>query len=151
MNDVPLILTDSPDVTVADAVGQLEAWGLVVAPGAEFLHEVETHEGIRAVLTATDNPTVLRDVVDRARVRGLPVIVACADEAAWRRAVELHADEWYRTPAPAEEIAARLRTALLRARQSGVALADRMGRTGYEHMLYDAPTGLPTLPVMTER
>src|SRR5690606_32947170 len=53
--------------------------------------------------------------------------------------------------ASADEIAARVRTALLRARQSGVALADRMERAEYEHMLYDNLTGLPTLPVMIER
>ncbi len=150
VRDAPLILTDSPDGSVAEAVGQLEAWGLMVAVGTDFLRTLESHEGIRAVLTATDNPNTLRDISDRARVRGVPVIVACADEAAWRRAVELHADEWYRTPAPADEIAARIRTALLRARQTGVAMTDRMERAEYEHMLHDNLTGLPTLPVMIE-
>lgn len=150
VRDAPHILTDSSDESVAEAVGQLEAWGLIVANGAEFLAALESHEGVRAVLTATENPNALRDIFDRARVRGIPVIVACADETAWRRAVELHADEWYRTPAPADEIAARIRTALLRARQSGVAMTDRMERTEYEHMLYDNLTGLPTLPVMIE-
>ncbi|HEY0970156.1 MAG TPA: EAL domain-containing response regulator [Gemmatimonadales bacterium] len=151
VNTAQLLLTDSADPAVAEAVAQLEGWRLVVATGPGFLRAVDTTEGLCAVLTGTDNPNALRDVFERAHARGLPVIVACADETARRRAVELRADEWYRDPAPPDEIAARVRTAMVRARQSGAALAERVERTEYEHMLHDTLTGLPTLPLMIER
>lgn len=151
MTSTPLVLTDNPDAAVAAAVARLESWRLVLETGDDFLRAVDSMEDVRVILTATQNPNVLRDVLECAHARGLPVLVSCADEAAWRRAVELRADEWYRSPASAQEIVARLRTAVLRAQQSGAALADRVERAEYEHMLYDALTGLPTLPVMIER
>lgn len=129
----------------------LESWRLVLESGGAFLAAIDSLDDVHVVLTATSNPNALRDVVECAHSRGLPVLVSCADEAAWRRAVEVRADEWYRSPAAPQEILSRLRTAVLRAQQSGAALADRVERAEYEHMLYDAHTGLPTLPVMIER
>lgn len=149
VNAAPRVLTDASDPAIVEAVAR--GWELAQAEGEAFLHAIESGEGVHAVLTATTSPDVLRDVFARARQRGIPVVVACANELTWRRAVELGADEWYRAPASADEIAARLRTAILRARQSGVALADRLERDEYAHMLHDSHTGLPTLPVMIER
>ena len=146
-----VVLTDSTDPSIAEAVAQLEAWRLITSSGAALLDAIEHVDGLQAVISATDNPNALRDIFERAHSRGVPVVVACADETAWRRAVELRADDWYRLPAPPDEIAARLRTAMVRARQSGAAIAERVERAEYEHMLYDSLTGLPTLPVMIER
>jgi len=146
-----LLLSDSDDPAIAEAVTQLEAWRLLVRPGEALLRTLDGQEGVRAVLTTTANPNALRDVFEHAHARGVPVIVGCVDETMRRRAVELRADEWYRAPAPPDEIAARVRTALVRAAQSGAALAERVERVEYEQMLYDALTGLPTLPVMVER
>src|SRR5438477_309353 len=81
----------------------------------------------------------------------MPAIVACADDLARRRAVELRAEEWYRCPADADEIAQRIRSALARVGPARVAAAERIERVEYEQMLHDALTGLPTLPVMIER
>ncbi len=151
MQAQPLLLTDSDDPMVAEAVAQLDAWGLVRRTGDALLHALEGSDGVRAVLTTTANPNALRDVAERAQARGIPVIVGCADETARRRAVELRADEWFHRPTTADEIAGRIRTALARAALSGAALAERVELAEYEHMLYDALTGLPTLPVMIER
>ncbi len=151
VNSAQVLLTDATDPAIAEAVAQLEAWRVVVAEGSALLRAIDTTEGLCAVLTATDNPNALRDVFERAHSRGVPVVVACADETARRRAVELRADEWYREPAPPDEIAARVRTALVRSRQNGAALVERVERTEYEHMLHDTLTGLPTLPLMIER
>jgi EAL domain-containing protein (putative c-di-GMP-specific phosphodiesterase class I)/GGDEF domain-containing protein len=89
--------------------------------------------------------------VERARGRGVPVIVGCASDVARRRAIEVRADEWFLLPATPEEIAARVRSAIARMAPAAAALADRIERVEYEQMLYDYLTGLPTLPVMIER
>jgi EAL domain-containing protein (putative c-di-GMP-specific phosphodiesterase class I)/GGDEF domain-containing protein len=77
--------------------------------------------------------------------------VACADDTARRRAVELKAEEWYRCPADGDEIAQRVRSAVARGLPDVQAIADRVERVEYEQMLHDSLTGLPTLPVMIER
>ena len=151
MHSQSILLTDADDPTIEEAVAQLGAWRQLSLSGDELLHAVESMDGVRAVLTATVNPNAMRDIFERAQARGIPVIVGCADETARRRAVELRADEWYRTPAPADEVAGRIRTALARAALSGAALAGRVELAEYEHMLYDGLTGLPTLPLMIER
>ena len=70
-----------------------------------------------------------------------------------RRAVELKAEEWFRCPADAEEIAQRMRAAVGRGtpHQQQQQTADRVESVEYEQMLHDSLTGLPTLPVMIER
>jgi DNA-binding response OmpR family regulator len=129
-----ILLTDADDPTIEEAVAQLDAWRLVQRSGDELLHALESADGVRAVLTTTANPNALRDVSERAQARGIPLIVGCADETARRRAVELRADEWYRTPAPPDEIAGRIRTALARAPQRGAARAERVEVAEYEHI-----------------
>jgi hypothetical protein len=61
------------------------------------------------------------------------------------------ADDWYVLPGTADEVAARVRTALTRGTRGRRRAADRIERAEYEHLLYDARTGLPTLPVAIER
>jgi len=147
----PLIVTDIDDASIRDAAVLLESWEVVVRRDRELAAAIEDVPGVRVIVTTTDNPNALRDVVERARARALPVIVGCANDVARRRAIELHVDEWFLLPASPEEIASRVRSALARVTPAAAALADRIERVEYEQMLYDHLTGLPTLPVMIER
>ena len=147
----PVILTDSDDASIRDAAALLESWEVVVRHDRELAASVEDVPDVRVIVTLTENPNALRDIVERARARVLPVIVGCANDVARRRAIELRVDEWFLLPASAEEIASRIRSALARATPAAAALADRIERVEYEQMLYDHLTGLPTLPVMIER
>jgi EAL domain-containing protein (putative c-di-GMP-specific phosphodiesterase class I) len=147
----PILLTDTDAPEVAAAAEQLESWRLEVHTPRELADALARADGVRAVLTATDNPNALRDTVERAQALGVPVIVGCADDAVRRRAVELRVDEWFLLPASPDEIAARIRSAIARVMPTGSALQDRVERVEYEQMLYDFLTGLPTLPVMIER
>jgi EAL domain-containing protein (putative c-di-GMP-specific phosphodiesterase class I) len=147
----PVILTDSDDASIRDAAALLESWDVVVRRDRELAASVEEVPEVRVIVTTTDNPNALRDIVERARARALPVIVGCANDVARRRAIELRVDEWFLLPASAEEIASRVRSALARVAPAAAALADRIERVEYEQMLYDYLTGLPTLPVMIER
>ena len=150
--NTPVLLTDSDDSAIATAAAELGNWRVEVrAEERALAAAVAESPDVRAVLVTTDNPNALRDVFERARPRGVPVVVGCRDDAARRRAVELRADEWYRLPADAEEIAARVRSAISRGLPTPAQLADRVDRAEYETMLYDFLTGLPTLPVMIER
>ena len=143
----PVLLTDSDDPSIAAAVGQIESWTVQMRAERELADALRDTPGVRAVLTTTDNPNALRDVVERARAGGIPVIVGCGDDTVRRRAVELRVDEWYLAPASPDEIAARIRSAISRGMPTGEALHDRVERVEYEQMLYDFLTGLPTLPV----
>ena len=150
--NTPVLLTDSDDAAIATAAAELGNWRVEVRAEERALAAAvgESHD-VRAVLVTTANPNALRDVFAAARPRGVPVIVGCRDDAGRRRAVELRADEWYRMPADAEEVAARVRSAISRGMPTPAQLADRVDRAEYETMLYDFLTGLPTLPVMIER
>jgi len=145
-----ILLTDSDDPAILAAVGQLESWSAQQVDASKLIESIGT-AGIRAVLLVTNDPTALRAATEKAHASGTPVIVGCVDDTARRRAVELKAEEWYRIPAPPEEIAARIRSAVSRGTVSGAAMTDRVERVEYEEMLHDAMTGLPTLPVMIER
>ncbi|MFL5583092.1 MAG: EAL domain-containing protein, partial [Gemmatimonadaceae bacterium] len=146
-----VLLTDTADPAVAEAVAKLEGWTLETRAEGELAAAIDELPDLRAVVVTTANPNALRDVVDAARRRSVPVVVGCRDDALRRRAVELRADEWYLDPATADEVAARVRSAVARGTPSGAALADRVERVEYEQMLFDNLTGLPTLPVMIER
>ncbi|HVE79068.1 MAG TPA: EAL domain-containing protein [Gemmatimonadaceae bacterium] len=146
-----ILLADSDDPVIAESVAQLDGWRLVPCRDRELAGCIERAPEIRAVLVTSENPNVLRDVIERARPRQVPVIVGCRDEAGRRRAVEVRAEEWFLLPAAADEIAGRIRSGVARGLRAGVALADRVERVEYEQMLYDTLTGLPTLPVVIER
>src|SRR5918999_4391733 len=120
-------------------------------PLDELVETLETMSDVRAVLITTDDPSILRAAVEKAHERQIAVIMACADETARRRAVDFRVEEWYRSPASPEEIAARIHTALGRVAPTGAEVAERAERVERQEMLYDALTGLPTLPVMIER
>jgi len=145
-----ILLTDSDEPALEPAVRQLDGWVIERVTAGELANAVAARPGVRAVVVASDDPDVLRAVVERAHSCGVPVVVACADDTARRRAVELKAEEWYRCPADASEIAQRIRGAVGRGSPPGLS-EDRIERVEYEQMLHDSLTGLPTLPVMIER
>ena len=148
---VSVLLTDSNDQAVRDAVTALHGWQLEYRSIDELVETLEMMSDVRALLLTTDDPSVLRAAVEKAHERRLAVIMACRDEVARRRAVDFRVEEWYRVPAAPEEIAARIHSALGRVAPTGAELAERAERVERTEMLYDALTGLPTLPVMIER
>ena len=145
-----ILLTDSDEPALEPAVRTLDGWSIERVMAGELANAVAARPGVRAVVVASSNPDVLRAVVERAHSCGVPVVVACADDTARRRAVELKAEEWYRCPADAAEIAQRIRGAVGRGSPPDLS-EDRVDRVEYEQMLHDSLTGLPTLPVMIER
>jgi EAL domain-containing protein (putative c-di-GMP-specific phosphodiesterase class I)/GGDEF domain-containing protein len=147
-----ILLTDSEQDSIGEAAVQLDGWKVERVGAAELAAASASRPDVRAVLVASADPGILRAVVERAHGCNIPVIVACADDTARRRAVELKAEEWYRCPTDPSEIAQRIRSAVAR----GVPIApsppaDRIERVEHEQLEHDSLTGLPTLPVMIER
>jgi EAL domain-containing protein (putative c-di-GMP-specific phosphodiesterase class I)/GGDEF domain-containing protein len=148
---VSVLLSDANDQEVQEAVATLPGWRLETRSLDELVETLDAMSDIRAVLLTTDDPTILRAAVEKSHERRIAVIMGCKDETARRRAVDFRVEEWYRSPASAEEIAARIHTALGRVAPTGAEVAERAERVERQEMLYDALTGLPTLPVMIER
>ncbi|GJG88129.1 hypothetical protein tb265_33100 [Gemmatimonadetes bacterium T265] len=148
----PALLTDDPGDALDAAATALGGWRVVRVADRALADAVATTPDARAVVVTSENPNALRDVAAAARHAGVAVVVGCVDETGRRRAAEVHADDWFQYPAPADELAARVRTAITRALPGGAAATlDRIERAEYEHLLYDQRTGLPTLPVAIER
>ena len=145
-----ILLTDADGPEIREATEQLGGWRAEYRAFDELTTALG-EPGVRVLLLTTADPALLRTSVEQAQARGIPVVVGCADEAARRRAVEMHAEEWFRLPAPAEEIAARVWSAVARRSSLGTAVAHRVERAEYEQMLHDSLTGLPTLPVAIEK
>ena len=146
-----ILLTDSDDPATEAAVAALDAWRTMIVPPRDIARAIGHEAHVRAVYVTTESPATLREVVECAHAKGLPVVVGCRDETARRRAVEMRAEEWLRLPADAEEIAGRVRAALMRALPGTGGAVDAAERAEQAQMLYDFMTGLPTLPVMIER
>jgi hypothetical protein len=98
------LLTDASDPAVERAVARLDDWAVERVESADLADAVGAWPGLRAIVVTSDDPSILRGVIDRAHSRTIPVVVACADDVARRRAVELRAEEWDRCPADPEEI-----------------------------------------------
>jgi EAL domain-containing protein (putative c-di-GMP-specific phosphodiesterase class I)/GGDEF domain-containing protein len=146
-----VLLTDSDQPSIEQAVARLDGWELRRVAADELAGALASGSGVRAVLFESEDPGILRTVVEQAHAAGIPVIVACADDTARRRSLELKVEEWYRCPADDEEIAQRIRSAVARGLTLGEASANRVEHVEFEQMLHDSLTGLPTLPVMIER
>lgn len=146
-----VLLTDSQCNAIVSAVAQIAGGRVELRPVDQLFGAIDAIPQLFAVIITSDDPGLLRAVVERGRLRHIPVIVACRDETARRRATEMGADEWYISPASADEIEWRIRSALHRVRVAGVAATDRLERVEYEGLLYDTITGMPTLPVVIER
>ncbi len=137
---------------VRGAAALLGGWRTEARAPRELAAALPAVPDARAVVLTGGNPNALREAVAAARKAGVAVVMGCGDETARRRAAELRADDWYVLPGTADEVAARVRTALTRGAPGGAAgAADRIERAEYEQLLYDARTGLPTLPVAIER
>ncbi len=147
----PLLLTDLDASRLGDLERELPTLRVETRPAASLRAALDTLSDVRAVVVGSSDPALLRAIVEVGARRRIATIIACADETAWRRAIELRADEWYWEPASGREVAARIRAALARVAARPVPATDRAQRVEYEEMLYDALTGLPTLPVMIER
>jgi EAL domain-containing protein (putative c-di-GMP-specific phosphodiesterase class I)/GGDEF domain-containing protein len=145
-----ILLTDSDDAEIREAVALLDGWRAETRPLSELTSAL-AEPGVRALLLTTTDPALLRSSVEQAHLRGVPVLVGCVDETARRRAVELKVEEWYLCPATPQEIAARTWSAVARGAALGAEAAQRVDRVEYEQMLHDSLTGLPTLPVAIER
>ena len=145
-----ILLTDSDDADIRAAVALLDGWRAETRSLTELASAL-AEPGVRGLLLTTADPTLLRSSVEQAHVRGVPVVVGCADETARRRAVELKVEEWYLCPATPQEMAARVWSAVARGAALGAEASQRMDRVEYEQMLHDSLTGLPTLPVAIER
>ncbi|HEX5436588.1 MAG TPA: EAL domain-containing protein [Gemmatimonadaceae bacterium] len=146
-----VLLTDGLDPVVIAAAALLPSWRSTVRGPDDILEAIDLLPDVRAVLLSTTDPTLLRAAVERSRLRHIPVLLACGDETARRRAVALRIEEWYTPPATPEEIASRVRSALSRMAVSGAELAERVEKVAYEEMLYDPLTGAAALPLMIER
>jgi EAL domain-containing protein (putative c-di-GMP-specific phosphodiesterase class I)/GGDEF domain-containing protein len=146
-----VLLTNSTDGALDAAIASIEGWSVEHVRVDELASAVTSRAGVRAVLVESDDPVVLRAVVERAHACGIPVIVGCADDTSRRRAVELKVEEWFRCPATVDEVSQRVRAAVARGTPPQQVQSDRIERVEYEQMLHDSLTGLPTLPVMIER
>ena len=61
----PVILTDSDDASIRDAAALLESWDVVVRRDRELAASVEDVPDVRVIVTKTENPNALRDIVER--------------------------------------------------------------------------------------
>ena len=147
---VSILLTDSDDPAIRAATALLDGWRAESRAVTEISTAI-AEPGVRALLVSTDDPSLMRSSTESAHARGIPVVVACRDEAYRRRALELRAEEWYLLPATPEEIAARIWSAVARAATYSSTMAEKADKAEYESMLHDSLTGLPTLPVAIER
>ncbi len=148
----PVILTDSDDASIRDAAALLESWDVVVRRDRELAASVEEVPDVRVIVTTTENPNALRDIVERARARGPPGDRR-AVRTTWRvgERSSFVSTSGFCCRRRRRRSPSRIRSALARATPAAAALADRIERVEYEQMLYDHLTGLPTLPVMIER
>jgi EAL domain-containing protein (putative c-di-GMP-specific phosphodiesterase class I)/GGDEF domain-containing protein len=145
------LLTDSADGALADAAEILQLEVVFVHPASGLPAAIDAHASARAVVVSTDDPSLLRAIVEHATARRIAVVLAGENDVAYRRAIEFRVDDWYLAPATATEISWRIRSALARVAAQGFGFAHRMDRVEYEEMLYDPLTGMATLPVMLER
>ena len=145
------LLSDCIDGALAEAAEVLQLDIVSVQPAAQLPAAIDAHASARAIVVATDDPSLLRTIVEHAGARRIPVILAGADDVAYRRAIEFRVDEWYPASATPVEITWRIRSAIARVAAQAIALSQHIDKVEYEEMLYDPLTGMPTLPVMLER
>ncbi|MEP7067071.1 MAG: EAL domain-containing protein [Gemmatimonadota bacterium] len=145
------LLTDSADGALAEAAEILQMDIVRVNPASELPASIDAHASVRVIVVSTDNPSLLRSIVEHAGARGIPVVLAGENDIAYRRAIEFRVDDWYLAPATPVEISWRIRSALARVAAQTIGPTHRVDRAEYEEMLYDPLTGMATLPVVLER
>jgi len=97
--------------------------------------------------------TLMEQVREETRQRGICLLAACRGENETRQAVRAGVDDWVLLPASADELHARLWAATARPARATVSqtTSEMAEHLRYEELLYDRFTGFPTLPVMLER
>ncbi len=140
------LLADHTDGALAEAAEVLQLDVVSVQPAALLPAAIDAHASARAIVVATDDPSLLRAIVEHASARRIPVILAGADDVAYRRAIEFRVNEWYPTSATPVEVTWRIRSAIARVAVQAIALSHRIDQVEYEEMLYDPLTGMATLP-----
>lgn len=145
------LLTDLDLPALRDAAIMLGDWRVAVHGDRELAAAIVASREVGAVVTGAVNANSLRNTVDAARRRGVPVVVGCANDTGLRRALEVRAEEWVSLPATSREFAARVRSALVRVTPAARLSSDEGERARYEWMLFDSTTALPTLPVVINR
>jgi EAL domain-containing protein (putative c-di-GMP-specific phosphodiesterase class I)/GGDEF domain-containing protein len=145
------LLTDSADGALADAAELLQLDLVFVHPASGLPSAIDEYASARVVVVSTDDPSLLRAIVEHASTRRIPVVLAGENDVAYRRAIEFRVDDWYLAPATPVEISWRIRSALARVAAQASSFAHRVDRVEYEEMMYDPLTGMATLPVMLER
>src|SRR5690606_18863506 len=76
----PVLLVDTSDPAVAEAAALLDIGEVRKVASRELAGAIAEGGGIFAVITTTDNPNALRDIVTAARSRRVPVIVGASGE-----------------------------------------------------------------------
>src|SRR5207248_6155787 len=110
----------------------LDRWSIERVESSKLPGAVASTANARAVLVTSDDPSILRAVTEQAHTCNVPTIVGCADDTARRRAVELEAEEWFRCPANAEEIAQRIRSAIARRGHVATTRSETADRVEFE-------------------
>ena len=87
------LLTDSADAALADAAGILQLDVVLVQPASELPAAIDAHASARAVVVSTDDPALLRAIVEHAGARRIPVVLAGENDVAYRRAIEFRVDD----------------------------------------------------------
>lgn len=148
---------DGLRAALEEAAERLGAELMVVPPaagnGADPLDAaLRSHPDLVVVEPGRSGPD-LAELRSDSRVRGIGMVVACADGEQARAAVRAGVEEWLLLPVSGEEAAGRLWSAACRARRAEDPreTAEAAEHLRYEELLYDRFTGFPTLPVMMER
>lgn len=119
--------------------------------GQQMTDALRSHpDAVIIELALLDEVSSLRD---ETKARGAALLLACSSQEEAMRAAQFEPDEWFIAPANAIEVAARVRSAILRLREGKgpMTVARAADYLRYEELLYDRFTGFPTLPVMMER
>lgn len=135
---------------LADAASRLGA----VVVDANALSPDGMLEALRAGADAV--VIELEPGLDLARVReeadavGAALVVVCPSEQDCNEAVTAEADEWLLLPVTGDQLEARLRSALRHAGGEGLPRTASAELVRYQELLFDATTGVATLPAMLE-
>jgi len=82
-----VLLTDSDEPALDAAIATIDGWSIERVRADELESAVATLPGVRAVLIESDDPAVLRSVVERAHGCGIPTGPFVAGDAGVMRTV----------------------------------------------------------------
>ena len=146
-----ILLTDSDEPALEQAVAQLDGWQRRARRAAEL---AERDRRRPACAPCSSTRRIRRCCARSSSARTRAAFRSSSPAPTTRRVAAPSSSgprNGIRCPADAEEIAQRIRAAVGRGTPPAPGAADRVERVEYEQMLHDSLTGLPTLPVMIER